>query len=182
MFEIETERLRLRMYTVKDADEQFRITSDAEFRRYFPPQFFNPTRDNVLVSIGRILEHWNQLGFGYWVVELKEEARMVGYCGLHHLAPTKEVEVLYGIEHEQWRKGLTTEAARASLRFGFEEMKFERIMAVTDPANLGSRRVMEKCGMKYEKDAVYFETPVVYYAVNREDYRPDEGATYVLHP
>lgn len=178
--ELETERLRLRMYKREDADEQLRITSDAEFRRYFPPQFFKPTRDNVLVGIGRILEHWSQLGFGYWAVELKEEARMVGYCGLRRLPQTKEVELLYGIERAQWGRGLTTEAARASLRFGFEELKLERIMAVTDPENLGSRRVMEKSGLKFEKDAVYFEMPVVYYALNREDYRADD-APYVLH-
>ena len=54
-------------------------------------------------------------------------------------------------------------------------------MAVTDRENVGSRRVMEKCGLRYEKDAVYFEMPLVYYAINREDFRPDEGATYVLH-
>lgn len=180
--QIETERLRLRMYTTADADEQFRITRDEEFRRYFPPQLFKPTRDNVLVAIGRALEHWNQLGFGYWVMELKGEARMVGYCGLRRLPKTDEVELLYGVENAHWGRGLTTEAARASLRFGFEEMKFGRIMAVTDAENLGSRRVMEKCGLRYEKDAVYFELPLVYYAINREDYRPDAGAAYVLHP
>jgi len=179
--EIETERLRLRMYTKEDADEQFRITHDAEFRRYFPEHFYKPTRDNTLVAIGRVLEHWNQLGFGYLVMELKDEARMVGYCGLRRLMPTDEVELLYGIDRAEWGRGFTTEAALASLRFGFEEMKFERIMAVTHPENLGSRRVMEKCGLKYEKDAVYFETPVVYYAINREDFRPDPSATYVLH-
>jgi ribosomal-protein-alanine N-acetyltransferase len=179
---IETERLRLRMYATKDADEQFRITKDEAFRRYFPPQFFMPTRDNVLVAIGRVLEHWNQLGFGYWVMELKDEARMVGYCGLRRLMPMKEIELLYGVENAQWGRGLTTEAARASLRFGFQEMKFERIMAVTDPENLASRRVMEKCGMKFEREDVYFEIPVVCYALNCEDYRPNLGATYVLHP
>lgn len=178
---IETERLRLRMYTTADADEQFRITRDEEFRRYFPEHFYKPTRDNTLVAIGRTLEHWSQLGFGYLVMELKDGARLVGYCGLRRLMPMGEIELLYGIDRAEWGKGLTTEAARASLRFGFEEMKFERIMAVTNPLNIGSRRVMEKCGLKYEKDAVYFETPVVYYAINREDYRPDEGATYVLH-
>ncbi|HEU4594899.1 MAG TPA: GNAT family N-acetyltransferase [Pyrinomonadaceae bacterium] len=182
MPEIETERLRLRMYTTADADEQFRITSDEQFRRYFPSHFFKPTRDNTLVAIGRVLEHWNQLGFGYWVVELKEESRMVGYCGLRHLMPSREIELLYGIERAQWGKGLTTEAARASLRFGFEEMKFERVMAITDPENLGSRRVMEKAGLRHERDDFYFETPVVFYALNREDYRHDEGATYILHP
>jgi RimJ/RimL family protein N-acetyltransferase len=180
--EIETERLRLRTYTPEDADEQLRIMSDDEFRRYFPPHFFKPTRDMVLIGIGRILEHWNLAGFGSLVMELKDEARMVGYCGLRHMTATKEIELFYGIERAQWGKGLTTEAARASLRFGFEEAKLPRIMAVTNPLNIGSRRVMEKSGLKYERDDVYFETPVVYYAANREDYRPDAGATYVLRP
>jgi ribosomal-protein-alanine N-acetyltransferase len=56
-------------------------------------------------------------------------------------------------------------------------MEFARVMAVTDKNNTRSRRVMEKCGMRYERDAVYFDLPVVYYAVNREDYR-DDGAPY----
>jgi RimJ/RimL family protein N-acetyltransferase len=181
MPEVETQRLRLRAFTSKDADEHYRIVNDPEFRRHFPPQFAQATRDNVLVGIGRVIEHWYQFGFGYWAMELKEEGRIVGYCGLRHLAPTKEIELLYGIERVHWGKGLTTEAARASLRFGFEEMKFERIMAVTDPENKGSRRVMEKCGMRYEKDAVYFDVPCVYYAIDREDYHTD-GAPYVVHP
>lgn len=56
-------------------------------------------------------------------------------------------------------------------------MGFARVTAVTDKDNKGSRRVMEKCGMRYERDAVYFELPVVYYAPNRGDYGPD-GSPY----
>jgi ribosomal-protein-alanine N-acetyltransferase len=182
MPEVQTERLRLRPFTSKDGDEHYRIVSDPEFRRHFPAQFSPASRDSSLVAIGRSIEHFYQRGFGYWAMELKEEARMVGYCGLRYVAPEKEIELLYGIERAYWGRGLTTEAARASLRFGFEEMKFERIMAVTDPENLRSRRVMEKCGMKYEKDTIYIEAHSVYYAINREDFRPDDAETYILHP
>ncbi|MDQ3803651.1 MAG: GNAT family N-acetyltransferase [Acidobacteriota bacterium] len=182
MPEIETRRLLMRAYMKEDADAHLRVVSDPEFGRYFPPPpVFQPTRDSVLVGIGRFIEHWNQLGFGVWALELKEGGRFIGYCGLRHLVPTDEVELLYGIDRAQWGTGLTTEAARASLRYGFEQMKFARVMAVTDPQNTGSRRVMEKCGLRYEKDAVYFDMNCVYYAINRGDFRADD-APYALRP
>ncbi|MET0624636.1 MAG: GNAT family N-acetyltransferase [Pyrinomonadaceae bacterium] len=170
--EIETERLLLRQYAPEDADEQLRIVSDAEFRRHFP-ESFRPTRDKVLMGFGAFAEHWRQFGYGVWALELKGERRLIGYCGLRHLAPTDEVELLYGCDRAYWGRGLVTEAGRASLRYGFGRMGFARVMAVTDKDNTGSRRVMEKCGMRYERDAVYFDLPVVYYALNREDYEPD---------
>ena len=174
---VETERLLMRPFTLEDADGQLRIIDDPEFRRPMGPQF-QPTRDKVLVGIGRMIEHWYQFGYGSWLLELKEEGgRHVGYCGLRHLLPSDEVELFYGCDRDYWGRGLVTEAARASLRYGFGRMGFARVMAVTDKANLGSRRVMEKCGMRYERDAVYFDLPVVYYAVNREDYC-DDGAPY----
>ena len=180
MPEIETERLRLRMYTPEDADDHCRIASAPEFRTHFP-SYYQPTRDKVLVGIGRILEHWSLRGHGQWALELKGEGRMFGYCGLRFLPDTQEVELLYGIDSAYWGRGLTTEAARASLRYGFEKMKFERIMAVTAHANFGSRRVMEKAGLKYEKEAFYFQVDCVYYAINRDAYEPDD-APYVLNP
>jgi ribosomal-protein-alanine N-acetyltransferase len=179
MPELLTQRLRMRQYTRADADEHLRVISGAEFRRYFPPP--PPTRDTVLVGIGRFIEHWYQFGYGVWALELKSDASFVGYCGLRHLPRTDEVELLYGIDRAHWRTGLTTEAARASLRYGFEHMNFGRIMAVTDPQNAGSRGVMRKCAMRYEKDAVYFDVDCVYYAINRDDFRADD-APYELRP
>ena len=182
MPELLTRRLRMRAYTKEDADAHLRIISDPEFGRYLPPPpRFQPTRDSVLVGIGRFVEHWYQFGFGVWALEPREGGPLLGYCGLRHLAPTDEVELLYGLDRAHWRTGLTTEAARASLRYGFGQMNFERIMAVTDPLNQGSRRVMERCGLRYEKDAFYFETPCVYYAINRADYRADDEP-YELRP
>jgi RimJ/RimL family protein N-acetyltransferase len=177
--EIETERMRMRMYTTEDAEDQLRIISTPQFRTHFP-ESFRPTRDKVLVGVGRILEHWNLRGHGQWALELKGEGRMFGYCGLRYLVPTDEVELLYGADYPYWGRGLITEAARAALRFGFEEMRFARVMAVTVHENTGSRRVMERAGLRYERDAHYFDTDCVYYAVNREEFRADVSAAYAV--
>ncbi|HLM55458.1 MAG TPA: GNAT family N-acetyltransferase [Pyrinomonadaceae bacterium] len=170
--QIETERLLMRMYTPEDADAQLRIIGTPEFQRHFP-DWFRPTRDKVLVGIGRILEHWNLRGHGQWALELKDEGQLFGYCGLRYLTETREVELLYGADKDYWGRGLITEAARASLRYGFEELKLDRVMAVTAHENFGSRRVMEKSGLRYEKDAHYFQIDCVYYALDRENWRPD---------
>ena len=175
--EIETERLLLRKYALEDADEQLRILSDPEFLRRIGPHFPRPTRDKVLIGLGRIDEHWKQLGYGQWALELKGEGRIVGHCGLRRLVETDEVELFYGADPAYWGRGLVTEAARAALRYGFGRMGFARVMAVTDKDNEWSRRVMERCGLRYERDAVYFDLPVVYYAINREDWR-DDGSPY----
>ena len=176
--EVETERLRLRHYAIEDADEQLRIMTDPEFLRRIGPQFVRPTRDQILVGFGRIDEHWKRLGYGQWALELKGEGRFVGYCGLRHMIPTDEVELYYGADPAYWGRGLVTEAARAALRYGFQRAGLARVMAVTDKDNGWSRRVMERCGLRYERDDFYFGVPVVYYALNREDYEPD-GSPYL---
>ena len=72
-----------------------------------------------------------------------------------------------------------TEAAKATLRFGFEEAKLERVIALAHPANKGTHRVMEKAGLRYEKQAVYFDMECAYYALDRGRYRAD-GSLYIL--
>lgn len=178
MPEIETERLLLRMFTPGDADTQFRVVSDPEFQRYFPPQFA-PTREGVAAAIVTRLEHWGQRGYGQWALAPKAGGEMFGYCGLRFLPETREVELLYGIDRAHWGRGLTTEAAKASLRFGFERAGLGRIIALADPANTGSRRVMEKAGLRYEKNATYFGVECAYYALDRGDFRPDDSL-YIL--
>jgi ribosomal-protein-alanine N-acetyltransferase len=66
------------------------------------------------------------------------------------------------LDKPYWGKGLATEGSHTSLRYGFEIVKLERIVAIAKPENIASRRVMEKVGMKYEKNAHFYNTDVVY--------------------
>jgi ribosomal-protein-alanine N-acetyltransferase len=70
-----------------------------------------------------------------------------------------------------WGMGLGTEAASAALKYGFEVAKLERVVAVAKPENIASRRVMEKVGMNYEKDAYFYNNNVVYYSISQEAYQ-----------
>jgi ribosomal-protein-alanine N-acetyltransferase len=100
---------------------------------------------------------------------------------LNYLAETNEVEVEYALARNWWRRGLGTEAAQASLRFGFETANLDRIIALAFPENIASQRVMEHIGMFYQQTARYFGFDLVCYALSRDQFRIDETIPYHKH-
>lgn len=168
--EIETERLRLRAFTPDDLDELYQVFGDAEVMRYISggrPRSLEDTRTGLL----RSLEGWRERGFGLWAVTIKESGKVIGYCGLIFLDETPEVEVAYGLARAFWGMGYATEAARAGLRFGFEVVKLERIVAVVNPGNVSSQRVLEKLGMVYSRQAHHYDEDLMYYEIYAEGFR-----------
>ena len=166
MPEIETSRLRLRMFRPSDLDALSRITGDAEVMKYLGTSGAR-TREKTKNTIDVILRHWDEHGFGIWALDHKMDGRLIGWCGLQMLEKTPEVEVAYLLARAYWNQGLATEAARASIEYGLNELRLDRIVAIARPENVGSYRVMEKVGMKYEKDAHFYNVDVVYYAIER---------------
>ena len=98
----------------------------------------------------------------------------VGFGGLRSLLGTPEVVYHFATAH--WGKGLATELARASLRFGFEERSFDRIVAIAKPKNAASIHVMEKLGMHYEKHASYYSLEVIQYGIRRAEFKSGNSA------
>lgn len=166
------------MFEPEDADDFYRVISTPGFGTFLPPDFV-PTREIARSAISRKLQHWELRGYGQWAMSPRGTRDFLGYCGLRFLPESEEVELLYGMDRSRWGMGLTSEAARASVRFGFEEAGVNRIMAIANPANGASRRVMEKAGLRYEKNAVYFGMECAYYVLDRENYEPD-NSTYTL--
>jgi RimJ/RimL family protein N-acetyltransferase len=129
MPEIETSRLHLRQFSMDDLNDLFAIRSDPEVMRFIgegQPHSLDQVRD----ALENVLSVWKQHGFGRWAVVHKANKKMIGWCGLAFLEKTDEIEIGYGIAKEYWGRGLTTEAAAASIKYGFEELKLNRIVAV----------------------------------------------------
>ncbi len=173
---IETERLLLRMFRPDDLDELARLFSDPDVLRYVGDG--KPVnREETDKALKSIIKHWTTHGFGRWAVVDKKTHEFVGFGGLRSLFGTPEV--VYHLAKAHWGKGLATELARASLRFGFEEHQFERIVAIAKPDNAASIHIMEKIGMLYEMHTSYYNIDVIQYAITREDFQPG-GMTYIL--
>jgi len=78
--------------------------------------------------------------------------------------------VQYAITKDAWGKGFATEAAQVFLQYAFEKLKTEKIVAVAEPENASSRRVMEKLGMKFVRLGEFYDRELVQYAISRESW------------
>jgi RimJ/RimL family protein N-acetyltransferase len=169
VLEIETTRLRLRKFTLCDLDSLSIVRADPDVMRYIGSGKPD-SLEQVRIILNKFLAHWEQHGFGRWAVVYKETNELIGWCGLSYLEDTGEVEIGYGIAKSCWGKGLISEAAAACIKFGFEELGLDRIVAVAWPDNVASRRIMDKLEMKYIRAAHYYHTEIVYYAICRDEY------------
>jgi len=176
MAEIETNRLQLRKLTGQDLDDLAQIYQDPEVMRYrLHPE--PATREQTQEMLKTILSHWQQYSFGRWAVICKLNQQFIGHCGLEVLAGTSNVEVNYLLDRAYWGKELATEAAREAVRYGFEELRCDSLVALAKPENLASRRVMEKLEMQYEKDVEYNGMSWVLYTLNRDQWKCSNNAS-----
>lgn len=163
-YEIETARLYLRQFNPGDLDDLHPIFNDVDVVKYMKATL-PVSREDTEVALLSIIKHWERHGFGRWAVVKKETGKLIGYGGLRNLHGMPELVYLLGKPF--WGRGLATELSKACLKWGFETRHFERIVAVTRPEHIASRRVMEKIGMTYEKDANYLDIDVVQYCISR---------------
>lgn len=175
---VETARLQLRMFRPDDLDSLAALLSDRDVMRYVGDgqPVSREVTDSALQSI---ILHWQSHGFGRWAVIDKETETFIGFGGLRSLMGIPEV--VYHFAKSHWGRGLATELARASLRYGFQEHQFERILAIAKPENLASIHVMEKVGMRYDKHTSYYDIEVVQYEISRAEFDVDDSP-YVHHP
>lgn len=167
---LNTPRLRLRPFTASDLEEYTRlIFADAEVIRYLPSRDLPPL-ERARRALTYFEDHWVQHNYGVWAVTDKAEGDLIGHCGLNHLEENGEVEVMYALAKAEWGRGIATEAAHASLRFGFEQLKLERIIGLVMHANLASRRVLEHIGLTYEGEVHYWGVDLMVCAITHEQF------------
>jgi RimJ/RimL family protein N-acetyltransferase len=166
---LETARLILRGFALDDIDAHGRIFSDPLVTRFLPrgPYPADKAHDIASRTISYFIEHWVQHGFGVWAVIDKASGALIGQCGLNKLEEAPDVEVLYLLDRPFWGRGLATEGARASVEAGFTSVGLRRIVGLTKPENDASQRVLEKVGLRYEKDAVFFGIVVRCFGLER---------------
>ncbi|WP_422373927.1 GNAT family N-acetyltransferase [Roseibium sp.] len=152
---LETDRLLLRAWQEDDVEPFAALCADPEVMRHFPEPL---TREKSEQLIARAKEKQEKDGFSIAPVEIRKTGEFLGFVGLNvptYAAPLPFdpcVEIGWRLSKSSWGKGYASEAARAWLRFGFETVGLEEIVAFTIPANLPSQKVMERIGMTRDFD------------------------------
>ena len=163
--QIETARLRLRNYQIRDLEPQAATLADPDVMRFLggTPHSREDAWRRILASHGL----WDLLGFGYWVVERKADGAYLGHVGFadfkRELAPSIE-----GLPEAGWifapqgqNQGYATEAVRAALAWADDHLRAPQVTAIISHANLPSIRVAEKCGFAAREEASYKGEPIL---------------------
>ena len=143
-----TARLLLRGWRAADREPFAALNADPEVIAHLGSPLDRAGSDALMA---RIEAGWHEHGFGLWAVQVLANDQFMGFVGLSrpsfeaHFTPA--VEVGWRLARDAWGHGYATEAAIASVEFGFDVLGLEEIVSFTVPANVRSRRVMERLGM-----------------------------------
>jgi RimJ/RimL family protein N-acetyltransferase len=146
---LRSERLVLREWTDADLEPFAAMNADPAVVEHLPGPLSREASDELVL---RFRKHFAEHGFGLWAVELAEQkGSCLGFLGLWipaFAAPFMPcVEVGWRLARAHWGRGYATEGAKEAIRSGFVDLGLAEIVSMTVPANVRSRRVMEKLGM-----------------------------------
>jgi RimJ/RimL family protein N-acetyltransferase len=148
MVVLQTERLLLRRWRDADRKPFAALNADPRVMEFMPSLL---SRDESDALADRIEAHFARHGFGPFAAEALPERKFAGFIGLmvpdFQAAFTPCVEIGWRLSFEHWGRGLATEGSHAGVRYAFERLRLDELVSFTVPANVRSRRVMEKIGM-----------------------------------
>jgi RimJ/RimL family protein N-acetyltransferase len=147
MSELRTDRLTLRRWRDSDLEPWAAMNSDPEVREHLGDLL---TREQSDASVALFQTEFDERGYGWWAIEVLATREFIGFAGLDQVDDGMAftgVEVGWRLARSAWGHGYATEAALASLAFGFETLELPEILAVTTATNLRSQAVMRRIGM-----------------------------------
>ena len=189
--EIETRRLRLRPMTSGDLSPLARMFADPDVMKYLPTGESRSVEETQ-VELSYMVDHWQRCGFGVWAVILQDTGEFAGYCGLQYLHEEPggvsaealrdgtDVEVVAGLAKPYWQQGIAPEATRAALRYGFETIRLDRIVAAIHPDNDASRHILHSMGMTFDDTICYYGDDVPHLVIHRDQFQLDDSV-YRVH-
>ena len=172
-FPLYTKRLVIRPLRPTDAEQAYlSIDLDKEVSRFI-------NRANSLKQkaerFEKLMASYEAENYGYFALApIEADDQLIGWVGLTPLEGHPYTQLLYGLVRKYWGQGLASEAAAAMVRYAFQRMKLSELVAVVNPANEQSRKLLEKIGMtprghlKWPREGL-----VDVYGIRRREYKPD---------
>jgi RimJ/RimL family protein N-acetyltransferase len=164
----ETNRLLLRQQVPGDLEELWEFHRNPENVRYYrdAPNTLDEVRDQLEWDLDWYGKN-NDLGT--WVIIHKATGKIIGLCSLMPwtVDGMEEVEMSYILSEECRGQGLGTELSRGVIVYSLENLQLPRIISLIEPDNILSRHVVEKAGMRFEREGQDETGPVAIYSITR---------------
>jgi len=155
--QLQTQRLLLRRWKESDLEPYSIICADSEVMKWIGNGDVC-TRQQCAAAIRSFERSWEENGYGLFAVERRDTGALIGFTGL--AIPNFLPEVLPAVEigwrlaKSAWGNGFATEAAKASMSYGFDACKLDRIVSIHQIGNAASGKIMTKIGMTFERETI----------------------------
>lgn len=148
---LETDRLILRRLTTDDAEFILELLNEPSFLRFIGDKGVRTLADARSYLLQGPIASYNLHGFGLYAVTRKEGATAIGICGLLKRESLPDVDIGFAFLPAFWSQGYALEAASAVKMYGLNSLGLRRIVAITNPDNEPSIKLLEKIGLQYER-------------------------------
>ena len=148
---LETQRLVLRHMSTDDAEFVLQLLNEPAWLRFIGDRGIRSLQDAAAYIVNGPVEMYARLGFGLYVVELKDGGLPIGICGLIKRDFLADVDIGYGFLSQYWAQGYAYESASGVLAYAIQVLGLQRIVAITTSDNHRSARLLEKLGLRFEQ-------------------------------
>lgn len=150
---LETNRLVLRCLGMDDAEFIFKLLNEPSFLRYIGDKGVRSLDDARKYILQGPVDSYERFGFGLYLAELKQTRVPIGICGFLKRASLQDVDIGFAFLPQFWQQGYAFESASAVMAYGRDVLRLRRIVAITNPDNDASIRLLEKLGLRFERRA-----------------------------
>ena len=165
---LSTLRTRLVPFKIEDLEIFHSLNTDPYVRKFL--------WDDEIISLEmakdimiKNLDLMNEKSYGLWKIALPSQNMVIGYTGLWHFFDEERPQLLYVIKKEFSGLGYAAECAQKIIDYSFDILKFDSLIASTDPPNIASQRLAERLGMKlYKEESVNDKSTLFYIIRNGE--------------
>ncbi|WP_242241892.1 GNAT family N-acetyltransferase [Bacillus cereus group sp. BfR-BA-01309] len=151
MIVLETERLILRWFDIKDAPFILELVNDPAWIQFIGDKRIKNLDDAKKYILNGPVDMYNKMGFGLYLVERKEDLTPLGMCGLIKRDSLEDVDIGFAFLERFRSKGYGFESASAVIDYGVQNLGMKRIVAITTIDNINSGKLLEKVGLQFEK-------------------------------
>lgn len=166
---LETIRFILRDFEYSDIDDLFELDSNPDVMKYIRLPTAT-SKEQIEKTIAGVKEQYQRNGIGRWIVQDKATKEVLGWSGLkieEHFRDFHYNDVGYRFKPQYWGKGVATETALASLKYGFEQLSWDKICATADIENIASNIVLQKIGLTKQYDFDHEGEVLNWYEIQR---------------
>lgn len=151
MIVLETERIVLRWFDIKDAPFILELVNDPAWIQFIGDKRIKNLDDAKKYILNGPVDMYNKMGFGLYLVERKEDLTPLGMCGLIKRDSLEDVDIGFAFLEKFRSKGYGFESASAVIDYGVQNLGMKRIVAITTIDNINSGKLLEKVGLQFEK-------------------------------